>query len=88
MLSCCKSDCGTSSLSALPELVTGNTSVVSATYGQEGQLPVGTQQLTGSLTYWGDKLPIQSRPPIDWLPILVVGGGLIMFSIALARRHR
>jgi hypothetical protein len=81
------SDVGTSLVNSLPQLVTGQTSLVTATYGQEQYLNPGSQQLTGSTEYkGGTQLPIQMAPPIDWFPILAVSGGLILLSIYFSRQ--
>lgn len=72
---------GSSILDYLPTLISGASNVVGLTYGQAQNLPQGTIQLTGSSTYGGPKVPVQTAPPINWLPILAVGTGLILLAI-------
>lgn len=79
---CFAADGGTSLLDSLPQLVTGSTSLITATNGLASELPLGSVQLTGGAS------PIQTRPPINWLPILLVGGALITLAIWMNKNKR
>lgn len=71
---------GTSVLDYLPTLVTGASNVVGATGGIAKQLPPGSIQLSGR------GAPIQQAPPVNWMPILLIGGGLIALSVIISRK--
>lgn len=79
---CSDTASGTSVLDSLPTLTTGATSLITATQGEAAQLPTGSYQVSGAA------VPIQTRPPINWLPVLLVGGGLIAISVLMSRNRK
>lgn len=75
------SSTGTSFIASLPSLITGATNIITATQGEAKQLPVGTTQLSGV------GMAVQQTPPFDWMPIVLIGGALIFFSMMVRKKN-
>ncbi len=77
------SNWGTSLINALPSLLTGTGNIITATSNSNAYvtLPNGQRVLRSSV-------PATSLPgaPINWTPILLIGGGILALTLLMRRR--
>jgi hypothetical protein len=60
-----------------PQLVSGATSNVNLTAGQAASLPSVTNYVSST-----------TAPPFNWMPVLLVGGGLLFVALFMRKRSR